>query len=290
MNISAVTSPGAAVSENERKALISLLADDDASVYQAVRKRLLASGGAAAVWLRPHLLSEDPVLRRHARDIIACFNREENDRSFLTFCLTQAEGFDLERAVWMLATTRYSEINTGGYRAILDGFAADLREELNPSAAAADLLGVCNRFLFERLGFKGNEQNDHDPEDSYLNRVVDRRMGNPLSLCVLYLSLTRRLRLPMTGIGFPGHFMVRYQSARAELYVDVFNKGKLLTKTDCIKYLVQSHHPLDDGYLAPVSSRRVLLRLCAGLHQIHTQRNDPAEARRVQRYLIALAK
>ncbi len=104
----------------------------------------------------------------------------------------------------MLAATRYPEINLAGYRAILDGYAADLREEvLNPSAPAADLLAVFNQFLFARSGYKGNEANDHDPEDCYLNRVVDRLMGNLFSLCVLYLRCPRLLRLPMTGIGFP---------------------------------------------------------------------------------------
>ena len=94
----------------------------------------------------------------------------------------------------------------------------------------------------------------------------------------------------MTGIGLPGHFMVRYQTARVELYVDAFNKGKLLTKQDCIKYLVQTHHNLEDGHLAPVTSRRILLRVCAGLHQIYSQAGDQTEAPRLQRYLIALAK
>ena len=190
----------------------------------------------------------------------------------------------------MLAATRYPEINILGYRAILDGYAADLREQLDPAAPPSQILAACNHFLFEDLGFKGNEQNHYDPEDSYLNRVIDRRMGNPISLCTLYLAMAKRLKLPMTGIGLPGHFMVRYQSPRAELYVDAFNKGKLLTKSDCIRYLVQSHHGLDDGYLAPVTSRRVLMRICVGLHQIHTQANDQTEAPRLQRYLIALAK
>src|SRR5438876_1144393 len=83
---------------------------------------------------------------------------------------------------------------------------------------AEAVLGVINQHLFTELGFHGNEQNYYEPDNSYLNRVLDRRTGNPISLCLIYLLIARRLRLPIAGIGMPGHFLVRYQSSTAEIY------------------------------------------------------------------------
>ena len=104
------------------------------------------------------------------------------------------------------------------------------------------------------------------------------------------MLLARRLRLPIAGIGLPGHFICRYQSISAELYVDPFNQGKFLTKADCIQYLTRGNYSLRDDYLAPVTPRRLLLRVCGNLHQIYLQLEQAHEATRLQRYLIALAR
>ena len=152
------------------------------------------------------------------------------------------------------------------------------------------MLAVLNEFLFGELGFIGNEKNYYDPENSYLNRVIDRRTGNPISMCLIYLLLGRRLGLPLAGIGFPGHFLCRYQTSQEEHYIDVFNGGKLLTKPQCMKYLKQNGLGVREGYLVPISARRVLLRICANLHQIYLQFSEHEEAGRVQKYLVALAR
>ncbi|HWF19248.1 MAG TPA: transglutaminase-like domain-containing protein, partial [Verrucomicrobiae bacterium] len=138
--------------------------------------------------------------------------------------------------------------------------------------------------------FKGNEQNYYDPENSYLNRVVDRRLGNPINLSLVYLLLARRLKLPVTGIGLPTHFICRYQSTSEEYYIDVFNRGKLWTKADCVQFLLSRNYPLRDEYFAPVNPRQILMRVCGNLHQIYQHLEMPEESTRLQRYLIALAK
>ena len=278
------------LSESQRTALLTLLADDDPAVYETIRTRVLAYGSNAADWLRPHLLSRDPVLRRHAQEIVRCLDRQTADNLFLAFCLKQGEAFDLEEGAWLLAQTQYPEINVEGYRALLDSFANDLRERISSAVEPAKNLNALNHYLFEELGFAGDEQNYYDPENSYLNRVVDRRLGNPINLCLVYLLVGRRLKLPLAGIGLPGHFICRYQSSSAEIYVDPFSRGKLLTKADCVQYLLKGNYSLRDDYLAPVSSRRILLRVCGNLQQIYVHLEQTEAATRLQRYLVALAR
>ena len=277
-------------SASQRAALIKLLSDDDPLVQKTVQNTILSCGPEAAEWLRPHLLSDDPALRRRAREIIQQFDRQATDIRFLAFCLKHGEEFDLEEGVWRFAATEYPEINVEAYQALLDQYAAELRNRIDPHDRTGQVLDAINDHLFSELGFTGNESDYYNPQNSYLNRVLDRRTGNPINLCLVYLLLAKRLRLPIAGIGLPGHFICRYQSTSDEIYVDVFNQGKLLTKADCIQYLAQGRYSLRDDFLSPVSSRRMLMRICANLHQIYLQLGRTDEATRVQRYLIALAK
>ena len=276
--------------EKQRRALVSLLSDDDPAVHKTVRQKILSYGPIAAQWVREHSLSNDPVLRRHAREISHYFSRQDADTQLLAFCLNQGEEFDLEQGALLLARTQYPDISIEAYRAWLDQMAGDLRERLDLSGDAVPILNVIADYLFTEEKFTGDETNFHDPDNSYLNRVLDRRKGNHISLCVVYLLVARRLGLPVTGIGLPGYFVCRYQSSRHELYIDPFRKGRLLSKADCVKYVVQQQHRFDDGCLSPVSARRILLRICANLHQIYTHLRSPAQSERVQRYLVALAK
>jgi regulator of sirC expression with transglutaminase-like and TPR domain len=274
----------------QREALISLLGDDDPAIYQTVREKLLSFGPVAFQWLQPYLLHSDPLLRRRAREIVDHFGRQNADTQFLAFCLKQGEDFDIEEGVLLLAQTQFPGINLFAYVALLDSYASDLRVLIDPDAEAEQILATINDYLFQQLGFYGNEENYYQPENSYINCVLDRRTGNPISLSLVYLFVARRLKLPMTGIGLPGHFICRYQDTKSEVYVDAFNRGKLLSKADCIKYLLHTNHSLQEGHLAPVTSRRILLRICANLHQIYTQLEAREEISRLQRYLVALAK
>lgn len=284
------TAPTVELRESQKAALINLLTDDDPSVYYAVRDKILSLGDAACDWLRPHTLSSDPLLRHRAQEIIRHIEKQSGDTRFLAFCLQHGEEFDIEEGAWLLARTQYPHINVEAYQALLDSFAAELQPRTALYRRANQVLGKVNEYLFNELGFAGNEQNYYDPENSYLNRVLDRRTGNPISLCLLYMLVARRLRLPVVGVGLPGHFICRYQSTFDEIYIDPFNHGRLLTKADCIHYLVRGNYDLNDEYLSPISSRRMLQRICSNLHQIYRQLELVEESTRLQRYLVALSR
>ena len=278
------------LSSNQKDALITLLTDDDAAIYHTVRSKILSYGPGAAQWLRPHAISSDPVLRRRAIEIIQYLAKQLADNHFLAFCLNQGEDMDVEDGSLLLAKTQYPDVNIAAYKALLDSYAVDLRERIDFASNSHSILATLNQFLFAERGFTGNEQNYDDPDNSYLNRVMDLRTGNPISLCIVFLGLARRLRLPITGIGMPGHFVCRYQSTTEEIFIDPFNKGKLLSKGDCIKYLVHTTEGFKESYLAPVTGRRMILRVCANLHQIYLGLGMSDEVARFHRYIVALAK
>jgi regulator of sirC expression with transglutaminase-like and TPR domain len=278
------------LSEGQRRALISLLADEDPVVHELVRSRLLAFGPVAGEWLRPHTLAGDPLIRRRAQEIVHALARQSADDRFLRFCQGTGPDLDLEEGVWLLAQTRYPECNLEAYQALVDSYAAELQRRTDPaSRAEANLLAI-NQHLYQRLRYHGNEEDYYDPDNSYLNRVVDQRTGNPISLCILYMMVARRVQVLVSGIGLPGHFMCRYQSSQCEIYIDCFNQGRFLTRADCIRYLAQSRCSLNLDHLAPMSNRRILLRLCANLHQAALRDDQASEIDRFHRYLAALGQ
>jgi Uncharacterized conserved protein len=288
---SPATIPAAApISSSEQAALIKLLADDDAAVYAAIRQKVISYGRDAISWLRPHALSNDPVLRRHATDILSHFARQDADTQFLSFCLKAGQDFDIETAAWLLAKTTYPQISIEGYQAVLDEYAREAEERLLLEPSTEEKLTALNSYLFNELGFNGNVANYYDPENSYLNRVLDRRTGNPINLTLFYMLIARRLGLPVVGIGMPGHFICRYQTSSDELYIDPFNGGQLLSKADCVQYLQRGNYSLSEDFLSPATSRRMLMRICSNLHQIYSEHGRGADVTRFQHYLVALAK
>lgn len=280
---------GIASKERERKALLNLLGDEDPMVYEAVRQRIVSLGPEVCVWLKPHTLSGDPQVRRHSLTIIRHFAKREADREFLLFCLHKGDDLDLEQGTLMLARTAYPEINFDAYHALLDTFAETIAPKLKPNLTPRELLSVINHHLFKELGFRGDEETYFDPKNSYLNQVLDRRKGNPISLCLVYLLIARRLKLPIAGIGLPGHFVCRYQSSMDSVYIDAFDQGRLLTKADCVQFLLHSAFGLHEQFLTPVSSRRMLMRLCGNLHQSYLHLDAKEDALRMQGYLAALS-
>lgn len=278
-----------ALSDAQRKALIHLLGDDDPKVHETVKSRLLACGPEIIPWLQPHLLDNDPTLRRHATELVLHFRRSDCDAEFLAFCLNQGEDLDLERGMGLLCRTRYPQANLEAFTAQLDQIAIDIRLRSMAQIAAQQRLLTVTQHLFNELNFRGDAEYESDPEACYFNRVMERRSGNPIGLCAILILICRRLGLPVAGVGLPGHFVCRMQTPIVEHYIDCFNQGRFLTKADCVQYLHATNHGLDEGYLSPVSTRRILMRMCANLQQTYLRLEDESEALRTKRYLIALA-
>jgi regulator of sirC expression with transglutaminase-like and TPR domain len=273
-----------------QSALITLLADDDPAISAQIRSQLIAGGPETLAWLGNHRLHPDPQARRRVQEVLDHFGSTEAEAALVGFLSSSGENLDLEEGVWRFVRTRFPEAPVAAYRAQLDAWAAQLSEEMAEAATGADILGRINRVLFTELGFKGNEQQYYDPANTYLNIVMDRRLGIPISMCVIYLFLCRRLNLPVTGIGMPGHFLCRYQTPREEHYIDAFHGGKLLTRIDCLRRLKQFAVDYEDTVLQPISSRRILHRMISNLHLIYKERRDRAEVARLEKFLGVIGR
>lgn len=276
--------------ERQRAALISLLADEDATTYSAVRARLLSYGAAAEDWLRPMTISSDPVIRRRAKQILEHHARQRADEAFMKYCEASDEHLDLESGAFLLAQTRYPFIKLDAYVALLDMWGAEIADLVARVNTDEARLGTFNRFVFADLKFDGSLLYGQDPDCCYLNRIIDKRMGNPIGLSVVYLFLARRARLPVTGIGMPGHFICRYQSPRVEMYIDCFRRGSFISRADCLRQLRESKVSTPEVFLNPATPRQILLRMCRNVVMTYGHLELGEEAAKAQRYAEALTR
>lgn len=271
--------------ESEKAALVTLLGDEDEAVYEAVRAKLFSLGAGVREWLRPQMFSRNRLVARRAREILREFDRKEAEERFKNFCFMHPQHFDMEQAAWLLARTTYPEINVEGYEALLDGFAADLRPRIALYRRGNQILSRINAYLFQERNFAGHSESEDDPENCYLNRVLDRRVGNAHTLSLLYLAVADRLELPIAPVDLAGHFVCRYQTASEEIYIDPFHHGRLLTRADCVHHLIRTHAEVKDNYLSPVSERYWLFRLCEHLAELYRRHGQETEHKRISHYL-----
>ena len=284
------SSPPTVFSEERFQALLTLLADEDPAVRATIRTTLLGSGDGIYRRLERHRLHPNPEIRRRIIELLEERDRRQRDEEFMAFALSHGEQFDLEDGVWRFVLTTYPSANVAAYRAQLDEWAGLIRNRLPKESTAETSLYAVNLVLFGEMRFRGNEPDYYQPANSYLNRVMDRRLGIPITLSLVYLFVARRLGLPLTGIGMPGHFLCRYQSSWEELYVDAFHQGKLLTRIDCKRRIANLAVEYDESFLAPLGSRRILQRLISNLHLIYKEQEQREEMQRLQRYLVALSR
>ncbi|MDH4175466.1 MAG: tetratricopeptide repeat protein, partial [Betaproteobacteria bacterium] len=168
----------------------------------------------------------------------------------------------------------------------IERLAVRLRGRMPPGGGTQERVVALNRFLFDDLGYSGNADNYYDPRNSYLNEVLDRRTGIPITLSVLYLEIGWRVGLELEGVSFPGHFLVRLRVPGAMLVLDPFSGGEALAETDLRERLQRvipegaaGGVPVDalplDPFLEPAGKRQILARLLRNLKGIYREKDQP---------------
>lgn len=209
--------------------------------------------------------------------------------------LVTREQFGLAEACLLIAEDRYPGLDAAACVARLDAIAATVRGRLPADASAAEQVAAINRHLFEELSFAGNTAAYYDPRNSYLNEVLERRTGIPITLSIVYLEVGRRIGLPVRGVSFPGHFLVKVRLGRGELVLDPFAGGEpqsaasLRTRLEQVMPAAQARAADLAAYLDAASPRQIVARVLRNLKAIYLQAGDLAAALAVvNRLLLAV--
>ena len=199
---------------------------------------------------------------------------------------------DLAVAALLIAKEEYPDLDVSQYLARLDAMAAQVAARLVPGASPHEVIDGLNRYLFEEQGFHGSAEKYYDPRNSFLNDVLDRRIGIPITLSTVYIELGRRLEFPIRGVGFPGHFLVKYAAGQTEIVLDPFHGGAILSHAACADRLRQMYGDqlsFEPSLLAPVGPRQILARMLANLKAIYLQSHQYAKALAAVERILLLA-
>ena len=185
--------------------------------------------------------------------------------------------FPLDRAVLSLGLEEYPGLNIEEYLRRLDTLATRVDVLIGQDRSSASVLEGLNEILFIQEGLKGNKEDYYDPRNSFLNEVLDRKTGIPISLSVIFMEVARRIGCHIAGVGFPGHFLVKHTEGSRETLIDVFNGGKIVSRDDCQDLLDQIYGgsvSIQPSFLQSMGKKAIVSRMLFNLKAIYYQREE----------------
>ena len=201
---------------------------------------------------------------------------------------------DLAEAALVLAKFEYPNLDAAPYLTQLDVMGKKVMEKLalaNSPSTPVSRIKILNEFLFTDQKFRGSVTGYDDPRNSFLNDVMDRRIGIPITLAVIYIEVARRTGIEIEGINFPGRFLMRHRHGPEEFILDPFERGAILSESDC-EELLRSHTSgtvhLDRSLLAPATRPQVLIRMLTNLKRVYLYLRSFPQARWATDLLLTL--
>lgn len=204
------------------------------------------------------------------------------DRALAQLAGNATASLDVAELALHLARDEYANLDVEAYLSELEGMAREAKTYVRGSLDAR-VFGLC-RYLFHEMGFRGNIQDYYDPRNSYLNDVLDRRTGLPITLSVVAMAIGHRVGLPIAGVGLPSHFIAKATTDGEEILFDPFHGGRRLTPADCENLVLQvTGMPFQatPEQLRPVSLRLLVIRLLTNLKGVYLRQEDFGRAARV---------
>ncbi len=258
---------------NQIKALISLLSEKNSKNLTVIKNRLIELKPDSLPFLQDALTHENPKIQNEVSSILEEVRLQHLTRLWIAFASCKDE-LDLEEGSFLYSSYAFPRLEVQVYRRTLNQWADELKTLLKSNRPTVKPFQAVLDFFFHTLGFTGNKENYHDPQNSYLPAVIDTKRGLPITLSVIFLLITNRLNLPFFPIGMPGHFIVKYQAERENFYIDPFNGGKILTRQDCIDFLTQAGYGYRVEYLQTTGHRAILERMLRNLAAEYSRDNQ----------------
>ncbi len=197
---------------------------------------------------------------------------------------------ELDRAALILARIEVPELVAGPYLGMLDEHASNIAARVSDLSDGREFVLSANRYLFDENGFRGNTADYYDARNSCLNEVLDRRLGIPITLSVLYMEIARRLAMPVYGIGMPGHFLIEYSDAGYSTYIDPFDGGKFLTAEDCYQLIETrfgTKFERDGNVLRRMPKKQIVIRMLRNLLGVYVRNHALPRALEVLDLLVS---
>lgn len=264
-------------------AFLRLLDDPAPTVRRALLAQFKSRGPAATAFLHTIAHGPDAALARHAAQFLQGLDRGDPVAEFSHFI--RSRKYELELGAFLMARIATPRLDPSKTCTALDAIATRCRELIVEPASTREKCRILNRVLFHEWAFHGNTENYTDPKNNFIDQVLARRTGVPLTLCLLYLLVSARLGLPLQPVGLPGHFIVGCFDEEPPFFIDAFSRGVFLDREEISALMKDNRITLQPTDLTPTTVREVLCRSCRNLVNHYTIGGDPARAQIFSRFV-----
>ncbi|HUK55882.1 MAG TPA: transglutaminase-like domain-containing protein [Nitrospiria bacterium] len=274
--------------DRQFNAIFTLLSDQDEKTVDLVRQTLIDIGPEVVPSLERAKTAAAPHIRGQLQTVVEQIRQNDLENRFRDYAGFGEADPDLEEGSLLIARFGCPDLDPAATRLALDRIADEISNRSIRKNRPEEVIHGINRHLFEELGFHGNTEDYYNPDNSYLNRVLEQRAGIPISLSVVYLLVAKRLGLPISGVGLPGHFMLKYEREDGCLFLDAFHQGQILTREECIRFLLNSGYEIQSNQFSSATVRDILTRMLRNLVYAYSQLKDKEKAHRLTRLLHIL--
>lgn len=276
------------MNETELKALVSLLEDDDKHIVSHVEEKILSIGTGVIPFLEKEWESNfNPSVQQRIEDLIHTLQYE-----LLKGRLTdwyKGIDHDLITGMWIVATYQYPDLELEKLRQELEQIYYETWLEFRPDLFPFDQIKVINSVLFGKLKFGANTKNFHSPGNSMINVVLESHKGNPITLCVIYMLVAQKLKLPVQGVNLPNLFILTYKDAQTQFYINAFNRGLIFSKQDIENYINELHLVPQNSFFEPCTSVEIIRRALRNLVMSFEKMGEHAKAEEVKLLLVEIS-
>jgi len=276
------------VKETELKALVSLLDDEDQQIVSHVEEKILSIGRAVIPFLEREWESNlNPSVQGRIEELIHTLQfdllRERLKKWFET------PDHDLLTGMWITATYQYPDLELEKLKQDLEQIYYETWLEFRPDLYPFDQVKVINSVLFGKLKFGANTKNFHSPGNSMINVVLESRKGNPITLCVIYLLVAQKLKLPVSGVNLPNLFILSYKDDNHQFYINAFNRGLIFSRQDIENYINELHLVPQASFFEACSSLDIIRRALRNLVMSFEKMGEHAKANEVKVLLVEIS-
>jgi len=280
-------------SPSELRALTSLLSDNDKKIIGMVWENLVKLGAVSLPYLQEVSEHADPRVRLRARRICAEIRSDQLEKLYSLLAGMDDQEFDIEFALAVVSMIEYPDLELSDVTDRLDELVEDVKAHLSDDLTPRARIEQLVKYLFETEGYKGNTRDYYNPDNSFIHKVIDRKMGIPISLSALLILLGRRLNLELRGVGLPKHFVVKYEDeAGEEIFIDPFNGGRIFNREECMQMLTSDGYYFRESfaaeYLAVSTHREIIIRMLRNLVLIYSKLRDKNRVKQLSRYVEIL--
>ena len=210
--------------------------------------------------------------------------------AFVEIASRRDEDIDPGATALLIAATEYPDLDVDGQLGVLDSLAAGVADRLSPEQDPLYCLNTLSEYLSDDLGFRGNTEEYYDPRNSFLNEVLSRRLGIPITLALVFIEVGKRVGIPLLGVGMPGHLLVMHPEVEG-LFIDPFHRGVLLSEEECAERMRQAtgaEIAWDVRFLTPLNNRQYVARILRNLKAIYWRDQDAERGLAMSERLVAL--